>query len=208
MPTNTQFIAQNQLALPLNRIYCTTWKCGPAYIYTIISEYPVTSNLRIGVTALSGTFVDNVGLEKGKRDLFYDGRINYAENFIIGMISPAQDETYRYVAVQGMPPFDISDMYNVITLSLFAYTSDNTLFANFSLDKSWRQGQWVLPYNFRDGSMAGKNEEIYWSSGIRNITEKQVGGSEPVTILEYDPFPERTSSFWGIPPVAFIITEK
>lgn len=207
MPTNTLFIAQNHPNKPVMKIYCTTWQCGPAYIYTIIAEDVVYSDLSIGVSAHNGTYAEIVTIPEGQQNRVSQV-INYASDFTISYISPSQDDDYMYVGVDGTPPFDISDMYNVITLSLFAYTSDNTLFANFSLDKSWRQGQWVLPYNFRDGSMAGKNEEIYWSSGIRNITEKQVGGSEPVTILEYDPFPERTSSFYGIPPVAFIITEK
>lgn len=207
MPTNTLFIAQNHPNKPVMKIYCTTWQCGPAYIYTIIAEDVVYSDLSIGVSAHNGTYAEIVTIPEGQQNRVSQV-INYASDFTISYISPSQDDDYMYVGVDGTPPFDISDMYNVITLSLFAYTSDNTLFANFSLDKSWRQGQWVLPYNFRYGSMAGKNEEIYWSSGIRNITEKQVGGSEPVTILEYDPFPERTSSFWGIPPVAFIITEK
>lgn len=207
MPTNTLFIAQNHPNKPVMKIYCTTWQCGPAYIYTIIAEDVVYSDLSIGVSAHNGTYAEIVTIPEGQQNRVSQV-INYASDFTISYISPSQDDDYMYVGVDGTPPFDISDMYNVITLSLFAFTSDNTLFANFSLDKSWRDGQWVLPYNFRDGSIAGKNEEIYWSPGIDTILEKQVGGSEPVTILEYDPFPERTSSFWGLPPVAFIITEK
>lgn len=208
MPVNTQFIAQNQLALPLNRIYCTTWKCGPAYLYTIIAENTLYSDLRIAISAYSGTFSEIVEIPEGQRNRVRASVVNYAADFVISSITPSSDEMYRYVAVQGMPPFDISSMYNVITLSLFAYTSSGSLFCNFSLDKSWRQGQWVLPYNYKDGSMAGANASIYWSSGIRNINKQHVGGNEPVTILEYDPFPEKGTRYDGVAPVAFIITEK
>lgn len=204
MPTNTLFIAQNHPNKPVVKIYCTTWQCGPAYIYTLIAEEPVASSIDVAVLAKSGTYAEQHFIQKGARNAT-SAVINYATDFTISYISPAADDQYMYVGVDGMPPFDISSMYKVITLSLFAFTSGGKLTVQLDLDNSWRQGQWVLPLNYRDGSMAGKNEYIFWPSGIMSLQETYTGGAEPVKVLEYNPFPEKDSSFDGIPPVHFII---
>lgn len=200
MPTNTLFIAQNHPNKPVVKIYCTTWQCGPAYIYTLIAEEPVASSIDVAVSAKSGTYAEQHFIQKGARNAT-SAVINYATDFTISYISPAADDQYMYVGVDGMPPFDISSMYKVITLSLMAFTSGNVLTCQFTLDNSWRRGQWVLPFNYRDGSMAGKNEEIYWSSGIRTQTKNYTGGAEPVKVLQYNPFPGIDPT----PPVTFII---
>lgn len=200
MPTNTLFIAQNHPNKPVVKIYCTTWQCGPAYIYTLIAEEPVASSIDVAVSAKSGTYAEQHFIQKGARNAT-SAVINYATDFTISYISPAADDQYMYVGVDGMPPFDISSMYKVITLSLMAFTSGNVLTCQFTLDNSWRSGQWVLPFNYRDGSMAGKNEEIYWSSGIRTQTKNYTGGAEPVKVLQYNPFPGIDPT----PPVTFII---
>lgn len=204
MPTNTLFIAQNHPNKPVMKIYCTTWQCGPAYIYTIIAEDVVYSDLSIGVSAHNGTYAEIVTIPKGQQNRVSQV-INYASDFTISYISPSQDDDYMYVGVDGTPPFDISSMYKVITLSLFAFTSGGKLTVRLDLDNSWRQGQWVLPLNYRDGSMAGKNEYIFWPSGITSLQETYTRGAEPVKVLEYNPFPEKDSSFDGITPVHFII---
>jgi hypothetical protein len=200
MPTNTLFIAQNHPNKPVVKIYCTTWQCGPAYIYTLIAEEPVASSIDVAVAAKSGTYAEAHFIQKGVRNAT-SAVINYATDFTISYISPAADDQYMYVGVDGMPPFDISSMYKVITLSLMAFTSGNVLTCQFTLDNSWRSGQWVLPFNYRDGSMAGKNEEIYWSSGIRTRTKNYTGGAEPVKVLQYNPYPGIDPT----PPVTFII---
>lgn len=200
MPTNTLFIAQNHPNKPVVKIYCTTWQCGPAYIYTLIAEEPVASSIDVAVLSKSGTYAEPHFIQKGLRNAT-SAVINYATDFTISYISPAADDQYMYVGVDGMPPFDISSMYKVITLSLMAFTSGNVLTCQFTLDNSWRSGQWVLPFNYRDGSMAGKNEEIYWSSGIRTQTKNYTGGAEPVKVLQYNPFPGIDPT----PPVTFII---
>jgi hypothetical protein len=200
MPTNTLFIAQNHPNKPVVKIYCTTWQCGPAYIYTLIAEEPVASSIDVAVSAKSGTYAEQHFIQKGARNAT-SAVINYATDFTISYISPAADDQYMYVGVDGMPPFDISSMYKVITLSLMAFTSGNVLTCQFTLDNSWRSGQWVLPFNYRDGSMAGKNEKIYWSSGIRTQTKNYTGGAEPVKVLQYNPFPGIDPT----PPMTFII---
>ena len=182
------------------KIYCTTWQCGPAYIYTLIAEKPVASPIDVAVSAKSGTYAEQHFIQKDARNAT-SAVINYATDFTISYISPADDDQYMYVGVDGMPPFDISSMYKVITLSLMAFTSGNVLTCQFTLDNSWRRGQWVLPFNYRDGSMSGKNEEIYWSSGIRTQTRNYTGGAEPVKVLQYNPFPGTDPT----PPVTFII---
>lgn len=200
MPTNTLFIAQNHPNKPVVKIYCTTWQCGPAYIYTLIAEEPVASSIDVAVSAKSGTYAEQHFIQKGARNAT-SAVINYATDFTISYISPAADDQYMYVGVDGMPPFDISSMYKVITLSLMAFTSCGVLTCQFTLDNSWSRGQWVLPFNYRDGSMAGKNEVIYWSSGIRIQTKNYKGGAEPVKVLQYAPFPGTDPT----PPVTFII---
>lgn len=200
MPTNTLFIAQNHPNKPVMKIYCTTWQCGPAYIYTLIAEEPVASSIDVAVSAKSGTYAEQHFIQKGARNAT-SAVINYATDFTISYISPAADDQYMYVGVDGMPPFDISSMYKVITLSLMAFTSSGVLTCQFALDNSWSRGQWVLPFNYRDGSMSGKNEEIYWSSGIRIQTKNYTGGAEPVKVLQYNPFPGTDPT----PPVTFII---
>lgn len=202
MPTNTLFIAQNHPNKPVMKIYCTTWQCGPAYIYTLIAEEPVASSIDVAVSAKSGTYAEQHFIQKGARNAT-SAVINYATDFTISYISPAADDQYMYVGVDGMPPFDISSMYKVITLSLmaFTFTSSGVLTCQFALDNSWSRGQWVLPFNYRDGSMSGKNEEIYWSSGIRIQTKNYTGGAEPVKVLQYNPFPGTDPT----PPVTFII---
>lgn len=200
MPTNTLFIAQNHPNKPVMKIYCTTWQCGPAYIYTLIAEKPVASSIDVAVLAKSGTYAEQHFIQKGARNAT-SAVINYATDFTISYISPAADDQYMYVGVDGMPPFDISSMYKVITLSLMAFTSSGVLTCQFALDNSWSRGQWVLPFNYRDGSMSGKNEEIYWSSGIRIRTKNYTGGAEPVKVLQYNPFPGTDPT----PPVTFII---
>lgn len=200
MPVNTQFIAQNHPNKPVVKIYCTTWQCGPAYIYTLIAEEPVASSIDVAVAAKSGTYAEQHFIQKGARNAT-SAVINYATDFTISYISPAADDQYMYVGVDGMPPFDISSMYKVITLSLMAFTSSGVLTCQFTLDNSWSRGQWVLPFNYRDGSMSGKNEEIYWSSGMRTRTKNYTGGAEPVKVLQYNPFPGTDPT----PPVTFII---
>ena len=200
MPTNTLFIAQNHPNRPVVKIYCTTWQCGPAYIYTLIAEEPVASSIDVAVLAKSGTYAEQHTIQKGARNAT-SAVINYATDFTISYISPEADDQYMYVGVDGMPPFDISSMYKVITLSLMAFTSGNVLTCQFTLDNSWSRGQWVLPFNYRDGSMSGKNEEIYWSSGIRTQTKNYTGAAEPVKVLQYNPFPGTDPT----PPVTFII---
>lgn len=200
MPTNTLFIAQNHPNKPVVKIYCTTWQCGPAYIYTLIAEEPVASSIDVAVVAKSGTYAEQHFIQKGARNAT-SAVINYATDFTISYISPAADDQYMYVGVDGMPPFDISSMYKVITLSLMTFTSGGVLTCYFTLDNSWSKGQWVLPFNYRDGSMAGKNEVIYWSSGIRTQTKNYTGGADPVKVLQYNPFPETGPT----PPVTFII---
>lgn len=200
MPTNTLFIAQNHPNKPVVKIYCTTWQCGPAYIYTLIAEEPVASSIDVAVLAKSGTYAEQHFIQKGARNAT-SAVINYATDFTISYISPEADDQYMYVGVDGMPPFDISSMYKVITLSLMAFTSGNVLTCQFTLDNSWSRGQWVLPFNYRDGSMSGKNEEIYWSSGIRTQTKNYTGAAEPVKVLQYNPFPGTDPT----PPVTFII---
>lgn len=200
MPTNTLFIAQNHPNKPVVKIYCTTWQCGPVYIFTLIAEKPVASSIDVAVSTKSGTYAEHHFIPRDVQNVM-SAVINYATDFTISYISPAADDQYMYVGVNGMPPFDISSMYKVITLSLMAFTSGNVLTCQFTLDNSWSRGQWVLPFNYRDGSMAGKNEEIYWSSGIRTQTKNYTRGAEPVKVLQYNPFPGTDPT----PPVTFII---